>query len=261
MPYELFVGLRYLRARRSERFISLLTVISVLGVMIAVVTLNVVIAVMTGFEEVLRDRLLGLNAHVLLVRPASYLRGYDDLARRVGERDDVVSAAPMLTGHIILTSRNRVSGVVVRGIDPDRSSVELQEHLREGRLDGLKTRTPATVDGRELHLPGIIIGDRLAEQLRVGLGDALQAVSPIGSPTAVGIIPRIRRFAVVGIFDSGMREYDSGLAFLGLPAAQDFFGVGKVATSIEVTVTDVGDAQAIAAGIQEDVGDRYRVED
>ena len=261
MPYELFVGLRYLRARRSERFISLLTVISVLGVMIAVVTLNVVIAVMTGFEEVLRDRLLGLNAHVLLVRPASYLRGYDDLARRVGERDEVISAAPMLTGHIILTSRNRVSGVIVRGIDPDRSSVELQEHLQEGRLDGLKTRTPVTVDGRELQLPGIIIGDRLAEQLRVGPGDALQAVSPIGSPTAVGIIPRIRRFAVVGIFDSGMREYDSGLAFLSLPAAQDFFGVGKVATSIEITVTDVGNAQAIAAGIQEDVGDRYRVED
>ena len=261
MPYELFVGLRYLRARRSERFISLLTVISVLGVMIAVVTLNVVSAVMTGFEEVLRDRLLGLNAHVLLVRPASYMRGYDDLAGRVGERDDVVSAAPMLTGHIILTSRNRVSGVLVRGIDPDRSSVELEEHLREGRLDGLKTRVPVTVDGRELQLPGIIIGDRLAEQLRVGLGDALQAVSPIGSPTAVGIIPRIRRFAVVGIFDSGMREYDSGLAFLSLPAAQDFFGVGKVATSIEITVTDVGNAEAIAAGIQEDVGDRYRVED
>lgn len=261
MPYELFVGLRYLRARRSERFISLLTVISVLGVMIAVVTLNVVIAVMTGFEEVLRDRLLGLNAHVLLVRPASYLRAYDDLAGRVGERDDVVSAAPMLTGHIILTSRNRVSGVIVRGIDPDRSSVELEEHLREGSLDGLKTRTPVTVDGRELRLPGIIIGDRLAEQLRVGLGDALQAVSPIGSPTAVGIIPRIRRFAVVGIFDSGMREYDRGLTFLGLSTAQDFFGVGKVATSIEITVTDVGNAQAIAANIQEDVGDRYRVED
>ena len=261
MPYELFVGLRYLRARRSERFISLLTVISVLGVMIAVVTLNVVIAVMTGFEEVLRDRLLGLNAHVLLVKPASYLRGYDELARRVDERDDVVAAAPMLTGQIILTSGNRVSGVVVRGIDPDRSHVDLAKHLREGSLDDLKTRIRVTVDGRDLDLPGIVIGDRLAERLLVGVGDALQAVSPIGSPTAVGIIPRIRRFAVAGVFDSGMREYDSGLAFLSLPSAQDFFGVGKVATSIEITVTDVGNAQAIAAGIQEDVGDRYSVED
>ena len=261
MQYEFFVGLRYLRARRSERFISLLTVIAVLGVMISVVTLNVVIAVMTGFEEVLRDRLLGLNSHILLVKPASYLTGYDGLARRLERREDVTAAAPSLNGQIILTSGNRVSGAVVRGIDPDRSHVELDEYLKQGTLRDLTLRTPVQVDGRDLTLPGIIIGDRLAEQLRVDKGDPVQAVSPVGSPTAVGIIPRIRRFAVAGIFDSGMREYDSGLVFMGLADAQGFFGVADVATSIEITVADAAHARGIADDIQEAVGSGYRVED
>ena len=261
MQYEFFVGLRYLRARRSERFISLLTVIAVLGVMISVVTLNVVIAVMTGFEEVLRDRLLGLNSHILLVKPASYLTGYDGLARRLERREDVTAAAPSLNGQIILTSGNRVSGAVVRGIDPGRSHVELDEYLKQGTLRDLTLRTPVQVDGRDLTLPGIIIGDRLAEQLRVNKGDPVQAVSPVGSPTAVGIIPRIRRFAVAGIFDSGMREYDSGLVFMGLADAQGFFGVADVATSIEITVADAADARGIADDIQEAVGSGYRVED
>ncbi len=261
MRYELFVGLRYLRARRSERFISLLTLISILGVMIAVVTLNVAIAVMTGFEEVFRDRLLSLNAHVLLVKPASYLTGYDELARRLEKRDDVTTAAPALTGQIILTSGRKVSGAVVRGVDPDRAPEDLEQFLQQGRLGNLKIRTPVVVDGRNLLLPGIIIGDRLASQLQVRHGEALQAVSPVGSPTAVGIVPRIRRFAVVGIFDSGMREYDSGLVFLNLSDAQGFFGFGKIATSIEITVPQVADAPEIAAGIQTEVGQRYLVED
>ena len=261
MRYELFVGLRYLRSRRSERFISLLTVISILGVMIAVVTLNLAVAVMTGFEEVFRDRLLSLNAHVVLVKPASYLTGYDELASRLEKRDDVTMAAPALTGQIILTSKSRVSGAIVRGIDPDRAPADLERFLQQGRMSDLKTLTPVVVNGRDLRLPGIIIGDRLADQLRVRQGDALQAVSPIGSPTAVGLIPRIKRFAVVGIFDSGMREYDAGLVFLNLPDVQGFFGFGKVATSIEITVDDVGKAQGIAEEIQSAVGRRYLVED
>ncbi len=261
MRYELFVGLRYLRARRNERFISLLTLISILGVMIAVVTLNVAISVMTGFEEVFRDRLLSLNAHVVLVKPASYLTGYDELAGRLEKRDDVTTAAPALTGQIILTSGRRVSGAVVRGIDPDRAPADLEQFLQQGRLSDLKTRTPVVVDGRNLLLPGIIVGDRLASRLRVGKGEAVQAVSPIGSPTAVGIVPRIRRFAIVGIFDSGMREYDDGLVFLNLSDAQGFFGFGKVATSIEIMVDEVAEAPGIAEEIQGAVGQRYRVED
>lgn len=261
MRYELFVGLRYLRARRSERFISLLTLVSVLGVMIAVVTLNVVIAVMTGFEEALRDRLLGLNAHVLLVKPGDYLADYDQLARSLETRDDVIAAAPSLNGQIILTSGNRVTGAVVRGIDVDHSRVDLEKYLRKGSLRELKSRTTARVGGQNLLLPGIIVGERLADQLGLDKGDVLQAVSPVGSPTAVGIIPRIRRFVVTAIFDSGMREYDSGLVFMNLMDAQDFFGLRDVATSVEITVNDVADAKGAAAAIQKAVGTAFLVED
>lgn len=261
MRYELFVGLRYLRARRSERFISLLTLISILGVMIAVVTLNVAIAVMTGFEEVFRDRLLSLNAHVVLVKPANWLREYEEFARRLQERGDVTTAAPVLTGQIVLTAGRRVSGAIVRGIDADRAPTNLERFLQEGSLEDLEKRTPVVVDGRNLVLSGIIIGDRLAQQLQVGKGQVIQAVSPIGSPTAVGIVPRVRRFVVAGIFDSGMREYDNGLVFLDLADAQRFFGYGGVVTSIEITVPDVSRAPAIAQEIQSEVGGSYLVED
>ena len=229
--------------------------------MIAVVTLNVVIAVMTGFEEALRDRLLGLNAHVLLVKPGDYLDDYDQLARDLEGRDDVIAAAPSLNGQIILTSGSRVAGAVVRGIDLDRSRMDLEKYLRKGSLRELKYRTTARVGGRKILLPGIIVGDRLADRLGLDKGDVLQAVSPVGSPTAVGIIPRIRRFVVMAIFDSGMREYDSGLVFMKLTDAQGFFGLRDVVTNIEITVNNVADAQGAAAAIQKAVGTAFLVED
>src|SRR6478672_3607124 len=158
MKYELFIGLRYLQARRQETFISLITVISVLGVMIGVMTLNVVMAVMTGFEETLRDRLLGINAHIALVKSGDMLQDYERLMQRVVKEDGVVAATPTIYGQIMLTSGSRVSGVVVRGVDPDRvnSVVNLQSYIR--------------VDDRTVLLPGIILGERLANQLGVFVG-------------------------------------------------------------------------------------------
>ncbi|HEX2931164.1 MAG TPA: ABC transporter permease, partial [Candidatus Binatia bacterium] len=141
MKYELFIGLRYLQSRRREKFISLITVISVLGVMIAVMTLNVVMAVMSGFEETLRDRLLGINAHIAVVRSGETLRDYENLLNQVSKEDGVVAATPTIYGQVMLTAGSRVSGVVVRGIDPDRVNkvVNVQSFLVQGSLDGLKT--------------------------------------------------------------------------------------------------------------------------
>src|ERR1043166_4445428 len=144
MKYELFIGLRYLQARRQETFISLITVISILGVMIGVMTLNVVMAVMTGFEETLRDRLLGINAHIALVKSGDMLQDYERLMQRVLKEDGVVAATPTIYGQIMLTSGSRVSGVVVRGVDPDRVNrvVNLQSYIREGKLEALKPQQP-----------------------------------------------------------------------------------------------------------------------
>ncbi|MGH7772254.1 MAG: ABC transporter permease, partial [Candidatus Binatia bacterium] len=158
MKYELFIGLRYLRARRHETFISLITVISVLGVMIGVMTLNVVMAVMTGFEETLRDRLLGINAHVALVKPGDRLTQYKELLEIVMQEKGVRAASPSIYGQVMVTSGARVSGVVVRGIDPDRINgvVDIHRYITKGSLQDLKTPRVIQVEGRPVPLPGVI---------------------------------------------------------------------------------------------------------
>jgi lipoprotein-releasing system permease protein len=263
MRYELFIGLRYLRARRRETFISLITVISVLGVMIGVMTLNVVMAVMTGFEETLRDRLLGINAHVALVKSGDQLRDYEKLVELAQKTKGVVAASPSIYGQVMLTSGPRVSGVVVRGVDPDKVNrvVDIERYMKEGSLQNLKQQQPLQIQGRTILLPGVIIGTRLANQLGVFLGSPIQVVSPLGSPTAIGVIPKVRRFVVVGIFDSGMSEIDSTLVYMNLSDAQKFFELGDAVTNIEIRVQDVYRAQSVAQDIQRQLGFPYLTED
>lgn len=263
MNYELFIGMRYLQARRRETFISLITVISVLGVMIGVMTLNVVMAVMSGFEETLRDRLLGINAHVALVKSGEPMSDYESVAQKAEKEPGVVAVSPTIYGQVMLTSGSRVSGVVVRGVDPDRVNrvVNVQSFIREGSLAALKTLHPIQVDDRKVLLPGIIMGDRLANQLGVFLGSPVQVVSPLGSPTAIGVIPKVRRFVVVGILKTGMSEIDSTLVFMSLTEAQKFFDLGDAVTNIEMRVRNVNQSRQIAEQIQRDFGFPYLAED
>jgi lipoprotein-releasing system permease protein len=263
MNYELFIGLRYLQARRRETFISLITVISVLGVMIGVMTLNVVMAVMSGFEETLRDRLLGINAHIALIRSGEPLRDYENLIQQVSKENGVVAATPTIYGQVMLTAGSRVAGVVVRGIDPDRVNrvVNVQSFLKEGNLNGLKTQHPIQVEDRTVLLPGIILGERLANQLGVFTGSAVQVVSPLGSPTAIGMIPKVRRFFVAGILRTGMSEIDSTLVFMGLAEAQRFFELGDAVTNIELRIQNVDQSRQVAEQIQRRLGFPYFAED
>jgi lipoprotein-releasing system permease protein len=263
MKYELFIGLRYLRARRQETFISLITVISVLGVMIGVMTLNVVMAVMTGFEETLRDRLLGINAHIALLKSGDQLSEYEDLLQRVTKQKGVVAASPAIYGQVMLTSGSRVSGVVVRGVDPDRVNavVDLQRYMKQGSIAGLKQQNPVQVQDRTIMLPGVIMGERLAAQLGVFVGSPIQVVSPLGSPTAIGVIPKVRRFVVTGLLNTGMSEIDSTLVFMGLADAQKFFELGDAVSNIEIRVDDVNQSREIADRIQLQLGFPYLTED
>jgi len=263
MNYELFIGLRYLRARRRETFISLITLISVLGVMIGVMTLNIVMAVMTGFEETLRDRLLGINAHVSLVKAGDQLRDYRQLLERVSKEPGVVGAAPTIYGQVMLTSGSRVAGVVVRGIDAERVNrvVDLQRYLKEGSLQGLNTQHALQVDDRTVFLPGIILGERLANQLGVFLGSPVQVVSPLGSATAIGVIPKLKRFVVTGLLKTGMSEIDSSLVLMGLEEAQKFFELSGAITNIEIRVNDVNRSREIADQLQRRLGFPYLTED
>ena len=263
MNYELFIGLRYLRARRQETFISLITVISVLGVMIGVMTLNVVMAVMTGFEETLRDRLLGINAHIALLKSGDQLSEYEELVQQVVKQEGVVAASPAIYGQVMLTSGSRVSGVVVRGVDPDRVNavVDLQRYMKQGSIAGLKQQNPVQVQDRTIMLPGVIMGERLAAQLGVFVGSPIQVVSPLGSPTAIGVIPKVRRFVITGLLNTGMSEIDSTLVFMGLADAQKFFELGDAVSNIEIRVNDVNRSREIADRIQLQLGFPYLTED
>ncbi|HET8564091.1 MAG TPA: lipoprotein-releasing ABC transporter permease subunit [Candidatus Binatia bacterium] len=263
MNYEFFIGLRYLRARQRETFISLITVISVLGVMIGVMTLNVVMAVMTGFEETLRDRLLGINAHITLVKSGDQLKDHEKLLQEVVKQPGVVAASPAIYGQVMLTSGSRVTGVFVRGVDPDRANrvVDIQRYVKEGSLQALKQPYPLRIEERTVLLPGLIVGKRLAGQLGAFVGTPVQVVSPLGSPTAIGVIPKVRRFVVVGLFDSGMSEIDSTLAIMSLADAQKFFELGDAVTNLEIRVQDVYKAQEVANNIQRQIGFPYLTED
>lgn len=263
MKYEFFIGLRYLRARRQETFISLITVISVLGVMIGVMTLNVVMAVMSGFEETLRDRLLGINAHISVVKSGDPMRDYERVIEKLRQEKDIIAASPTVYGQVMLTSGARVSGVVVRGVDPDRVNqvVDLQSYLLKGKLAALKSRHAIQVDERRVLLPGVILGERLAAQLGVFEGSPVQVVSPLGSPTAIGVIPKVRRFVVVGIMKTGMSEIDSAVVFMGLAEAQNFFDLEGAATNIEMKIRDVKNSRAVAERLQRQLGFPYLAED
>ena len=263
MNYELFIGLRYLRARRQETFISLITVISILGVMLAVMTLNVVMSVMSGFEETLRDRLLGINAHIALVRSGEPLRDYERLLTEMSKEPGVIAATPTIYGQVMMTSGSRVSGVVVRGVDPNRVNpvINIQSFLRQGTLVALTAQHPLQIEDRKVSLPGIILGERLANQLGVFPDSPVQVVSPLGSPTAIGMIPKVRRFMVVGILKTGMSEIDQTLVFMGLSEAQKFFELPDSVTNIEMRVEDVNQSRQIADRIQRRLGFPYFAED
>ncbi len=263
MKYEFFIGLRYLRARRQETFISLITVISILGVMIGVMTLNVVMGVMSGFEETLRDRLLGINAHIALVKSGDRLFNYDKILDQVARENGVTAASPTVYGQVMLTSGARVAGVVVRGVDPERVDkvVDIKRYIKEGNLAALNSQHPLQIGDRTIQLPGIILGERLANQLGVFPGSPVQVVSPLGSPTAIGVIPKVRRFLVVGLLKTGMSEIDSTLVFMGLKDAQKFFDLGDSVTNIEIRVKDVNHSREVAEQIQKDLGFPYFTED
>ncbi|MBI4515257.1 MAG: lipoprotein-releasing ABC transporter permease subunit [Deltaproteobacteria bacterium] len=265
MRYELFIGLRYLRAKRKEAFISLITVISMIGVMIGVMTLNIALAIMTGFEEDLRDRILGFNPHVIVLSYSGSMAEPQSVVDRVLPVAGVMAAEPFIYGQVMLSTQQNVSGVVVRGVLPaPGGTVDLERHLSQGHVAELAKLHPVQRDpgvGGTVELPGIILGKELARQLNLAPGDAVSVVSPMGTPSAAGLVPRVKRFVVVGFFNSGMSEYDASLAYVSLREAQRFFDLGEAVTGIEVRVRDLYDADQVAAALSRELGFPYRVRD
>jgi lipoprotein-releasing system permease protein len=247
MRYEWFVGLRYLKAKRKQTFI---TFTSVAGVTLGVMALIVVLAVMSGFEKTLKEKILGTQAHLVLLKAGQEgMDHYEEVAKRVEEVKGVVSAAPFIFNQVMLSSESNVSGVVLKGIDPDRVGkvTELAHNLKAGSLQNLKK------DG-EGGLPGIILGVELAKHLSVSLNDPIQVISPLGTMTPMGMMPKMRRYRVVGIFNSGMYEYDNTMAYVSLESAQKFFGMGFSVTGIEIKTDDIYKVKMIGKEIRRKMG-------
>ncbi|MSQ47898.1 MAG: lipoprotein-releasing ABC transporter permease subunit [Deltaproteobacteria bacterium] len=268
MRYELFIGLRYLRPKRREGFISLITMFSTIGVLLGVMTLNIVMAVMTGFEEDLRDRILGFNPHIILSNLGGGISDYPSTVEKVRGTPGVVAAAPIVYGQGMVSSRQNVSGVMVRAVEPDHASdiVNIAPRVKRGTMDTLGREQKVTIresgEDRTVALSGILIGQELAKQLKVAVGDPISLISPSQStPGPMGMVPKLRRFVVVGVFDSGMAEYDALLIYMGLADAQKFFELGDRVTGIEVRVDNVYAAQAIAQEIEGVLGLPYQARD
>jgi lipoprotein-releasing system permease protein len=272
MPYEIFVGLRYLRAKRRNRTISLNTFVSIAGITLGVAALIGTVGIMTGFKEDIQAKILGTTAHIIVQdRMKDGMADYDPTTKKIEEVPDVVAATPFVLKQVLLTTPNGVQGIVIRGIDPQREGnvTELAKNIGTGELSDLskpvKIKQPPADDPTgppvETEKPGIILGKELAMRLGAFVGDTVNVVSPVGPISAMGMVPKIRTFAVVGLFHSGMYEYDSSLAYIDLAEAQKFFNMGVTVSGIEVKVTDVFRANEIAHNIEGALGFAYGARD
>ncbi len=267
MSYELFVSIRHLSAKKSQKFISLNTWISIAGVGLGVMALIVVIAVMSGFSKDLRDKILGTNSHVVVSNMnRAMVENYDDIIKKVRSVEGVIAAAPFIMNQVMLINGDRVSGVVVRGIDPEKEETvsDLGKNMVSGTVTHLKTKSSFSGDIKvrgKKNRAGIILGKELSRRLGVGVGDIVSMVSPVSRVTPVGLIPRMKLFKVVGVFESGMYEYDANLSFILLKSAQKFFSMKNGVSGIEVRVADIEQAGNIASVIQKELGFPYLVRD
>jgi lipoprotein-releasing system permease protein len=250
MSYELFIGLRYLKAKRKQTFVSLITLISIAGVMVGVTALIVVIAVMNGFKEDLREKILGVTSHVVISRFDGNISKYQEVKAKVEEVAGVNAATPFIYTQVMISSRKAISGAVLRGIEPKTAGkvINLPKNLRAGSLEELEAENKS--EGLR-STPGIILGNELARNIGAARGEPVTVISPLGRLTPLGRVPRSQTFRVAGIFDSGMYEYDSTIAYVSLWTAQRFLGIGDRVTGIEVRVDEIYEADRVARAIGE----------
>ena len=243
--------MRYLRPRRKEGFISVIAIISLIGILLGVATLIIVMAVMNGFREELLDRILGINGHLSVYGQEKRLTGYDPMADVVRAVPGVTRVTPMIEGQVMATANGVAQGAVVRGLKPADLSGRaiIADNILSGSLADFK--------GKD----SILIGDRMAGKFGLAIGDRLTLISPRGNVTAFGTMPRTRSYRVAGTFKIGMYEYDSGFIFMPLAAAQVYFRLPGSVTNLEVFIVDAERARALGVKIQAAVGGQGRIHD
>lgn len=250
MSLEFFIAGRYLRARRKQGFISLIGILSVFGVALGVMALVVVIAVMSGAETDFRKRILGLEPHILLMGQGGGVQDSGAAQERLEQIPGIVATAPFVYGKVVLRASNGMGGAFLRGIDPEGQRVSIEGTDRESLAVQLKIP-----DSGEL--PGIILGKTLAAELGVLLGDTVQVMSPEFMLSPVGMLPKVRRFQVTGLFSSGLYEYDGALCYVRIEEASRLMGMGDKVTGIGIWIEDVYTADSLGESIRKDFGWGY----
>lgn len=260
LPYEIFIALRYLRAKRKQTFISIITLISIIGVAIGVMALILVLGVMTGFTDDLKEKILGTNSHVMISRFGSGMKDYRKVMERISGVKDVVASAPFVLSQVMLSSGSNVSGVVLYGIDVPTAPdvINIKETMVEGELRLLEGKVD---NGEGFQLPGIIIGKELSRILGVYPGNSVTVISPAGLLSPAGMVPRWKKFLVVGVFESGMYEYDTSIAYISVANAQKLLKMPDEVTKIDVKVRDIYDTGSVVSKIRELIGPSYQVRD
>lgn len=250
MSFEYFIGRRYLRAKSKQSFISLITILSTAGIAVGVMALIVVIAVMTGFESDLKSRILGGQSHIVLMRHGGQFTDYRKILKDVEKIDGVKSATPVIYTQVMLRASSRVSGAVLRGIDPESAGRVIKT------LDKISLPNPKTGMGESMdnNVPGIVLGKELANNLGVGIGDTIYLISPRGMISPIGHLPAMKRFRLTGFFESGMYDYDGSFAYINIKQAQKILRMGNSVTGIEIRVGNMYKAREIAQKIVSDLG-------
>lgn len=243
IPYELLLGFRYTRAKRRNGFISFISLSSMLGIALGVTALITVLSIMNGFQEELRDRILGMTAHMTINERTDRLEDWQTLYNQVINQPHVEGAAPNIMEQGMLTMGNKVNGVAIRGILPEF----------EGQVADIGTKmTFGSLDGLQPKKYNIILGHELALSLGASVGDKVTLIAPQGSVSPVGVVPRIKRFTVSGIFEAGMHEYDSGLAIVHIEDAKKVFKYGDSVGGLQLKLDDlfnVGEVKSELAGV------------
>ncbi|HFD13154.1 MAG TPA: lipoprotein-releasing ABC transporter permease subunit [Crenotrichaceae bacterium] len=253
-PIEACIGLRYMRAKRRTRFISFITLTSILGIALGVTALITVLSVMNGFEQELRQRILGMTSHATVSGWDGKLRDWKQVANLLDDFPQVIGHAPFAQGQVMLNLGQRVSGVLLRGIDPEQESQvsDLPENMvpGKGQITDLK---PGEY--------GIILGAELANYLGAIQGDKVTVITPQLNVTPGGILPRLRRFTVVGIFKVGMFEYDRNLAVVHIADAARLMRLGNAVSGLRLQLDDMFEAPAISSRLRQHILGQYRISD
>jgi len=249
-PLERLIAFRYLRARRQEGFISVIAIFSLTGIALGVATLIVTMAVMNGFRAELLGRILGFNGHINVYAAQGGLTNYNDFAAQIKKLPGIVSAVPTIQGQVMSTSGNQSSGALVRGLSLDDLKAQslIANNLSPGALENFKDNN-------------VIIGYRLAQTLGIRPGGSITLISPQGSATVFGTVPRIKTYTVAGTFNVSMYEFDSAFIFMPMETAQTYFNIDKAVTSIEVKVADPDRVKAYDLEIFQALGGKVKLAD